>query len=280
MVRKPAMRVKRGDPTMDFARRGIIGRGDPREPRLRLDAHFAVHIAEVTEMLQIPNVSPARRRLNCRSLIAPMDWRKEQSICPPNLTPASSPCPTAATWNMRRCLVVDSADRLLAGMSQRLFVPTHDLPLFAPMAHGTRTLGSQDRDLLPRWLWKLPMPSPPLRALLRLPRRNIYLSPFSRPVRGWIAQQIMKIAACAESPTEIIMHVDSDGEFIRPFTANAVLRSDGLARFYRNPEKSNYQTHIAWRETACRLLGVEPDSASPGITSTCASSGAAPSCAA
>ena len=116
-------------------------------------------------------------------------------------------------------LLCESFDRFApTGISHRLFTPTHDLALFAPLAGGRRSLGSQDRDLLPRWLVKLPMPRPRLRDLLRLPRRNIYLSPFTPPVRGWIAQQMMKIAACADSPTEIIMHVDSDTAFVRPLT--------------------------------------------------------------
>ncbi len=101
------------------------------------------------------------------------------------------------------------------------------------------------------------MPRPRLRDLLRLPRRNIYLSPFTPPVRGWIAQQIMKIAACADSPTEIIMHVDSDTAFIRPLTLGAFGRADGKARFYRRPQKSELATHRLWRKAACGLLGLD-----------------------
>jgi len=162
-------------------------------------------------------------------------------------------------------MLCESVDRFVApAISHRLFVPTRDLALFAPLAGPRRTIGSQDRDLLPRWLWKLPLPEPRLRKLLCLPRRNIYLSPFGPPVRGWIAQQIMKIAACADSPTEIIMHMDSDGVFIRPLRMDALLRPDGKVRFYRDPKPSDLATHRLWRETAHHLLGLRPNSIEPG----------------
>jgi hypothetical protein len=162
-------------------------------------------------------------------------------------------------------MLCDSIDRFAPkNVAHRLFVPTPDQPLFAPLADARRGIGSQDRDLLPRWLWKLPTPNPRLRDFLRLPRRNIYLSPYGRPVRGWIAQQMMKIAACAQSPTEIIMHIDSDGVLIRPLTTDMLARPDGTVRFYRNPHKEVHATHTLWRETACRLLGLSPDSIDAG----------------
>ena len=162
-------------------------------------------------------------------------------------------------------MLCESVDRFGApAVPHRLFVPTRDLALFAPLAGPRRTIGSQDRDLLPRWLWKLPMPPRWLRELLRLPRRNIYLSPFGLPVRGWIAQQIMKIAAAAESPAEVVLHVDSDGVFIRPLTMEALVRPDGKVRFYRDPRPSDLATHQRWRETACRLLGLRPESIEAG----------------
>ena len=108
------------------------------------------------------------------------------------------------------------------------------------------------------------MPGPGLRRWLRLPRRNIYLSLYSPPVRGWIAQQIMKIAAAADSPTEIVLHVDSDGLFIRPLTLDFLMRPDGAVRFYRNPHCETHATHILWREVACRLLGLDAQTLDPG----------------
>jgi hypothetical protein len=162
-------------------------------------------------------------------------------------------------------LLCESLDKYAPkGLLHRLYVPTPDEKLFSSMASADRVIGSQDRELLPFWLVKAPMPGPRLRALLRLPRRNIYLNLRGKPVRGWIAQQIMKIAACADSPTEIIMHMDSDGVYIRPLTREMLVDGDGAVRFYRNPDLERLATHVLWREVAYRLLGVEPNSINPG----------------
>ncbi|WP_374544682.1 DUF6492 family protein [Rhodoblastus sp.] len=156
-------------------------------------------------------------------------------------------------------LLCESLDRFASpGMAHRLFVPTRDKALFAPLANAHRIIGSQDRDLLPFWLQKIPMPGPRLRDLLHLPRRNIYFNLYGPPVRGWIAQQIMKISAAADSPTEIVLHVDSDGVFIRPLPPEFLQRADGAVRFYRNPQAESRDTHVLWRAVACRLLGLDP----------------------
>jgi hypothetical protein len=157
-------------------------------------------------------------------------------------------------------LLCESVDRFAPEhFVHKLYVPTGDLALFAPFANARRTVASQDRDLLPRWMWKAPMPGPRWREWLRLPRRNIYLSLFGPPVRGWIAQQMMKIAAAATAETEVILHVDSDTLFIRPLSLDRLVRADGKVRLYRTPDKVDQPGHRLWHETASRLLGLTPD---------------------
>jgi hypothetical protein len=158
-------------------------------------------------------------------------------------------------------LLCESVDRFAsADFVHRLYVPTRDLALFAPLANARRIVRSQDRDLLPGWMRKAPLPGPRWRAFLRLPRRNIYLSLFSPPVRGWIAQQMMKIAAAAQAETEVILHVDSDTLFIRPLRLDHLVHADGKVRLYRSPDKIDQPGHRLWHETASRLLGLLPDS--------------------
>jgi hypothetical protein len=152
-------------------------------------------------------------------------------------------------------ILCESIDRFApANIGHQLFVPAQDMALFADLASPRRTIATQE-SLLPRWLWKIPLPGPEWRARLHLPRRNIYVSPFSPPVRGWIAQQIMKFAATAAAPTEIVTHVDSDNAFVRPLTLDHFVRS-GRVRLYRNPEKVELNTHRVWHATAGRLLGL------------------------
>jgi predicted dehydrogenase len=76
MVRTPAMKRKRGDPSMDFAR-GVADLAEAiRADRpARLDADFAVHIAEVTEMLQHPERFPRSAPVESSfAPIKPADW--------------------------------------------------------------------------------------------------------------------------------------------------------------------------------------------------------------
>ncbi|WP_018181869.1 DUF6492 family protein [Kaistia granuli] len=152
-------------------------------------------------------------------------------------------------------MLCESVDRFVPEtIPHSLYVPRADIPLFADLASDRRTIGAQE-DLLPRWFVKLPLPSPEWRRRLHLPRRNMYVTPYSPLVRGWIAQQIMKIAATACASAEITVHVDSDNNFIRPLRLEHLAR-DGQVRIYRNPEMVDLETHRVWQEAAGRLLGL------------------------
>ncbi len=154
-------------------------------------------------------------------------------------------------------LLCETADRFVdPQIAHVIAVPKADLPLFAPMAHEHRRIIAQE-DLLPGWLLKVPLPSPAWRRRLFLPRRNVYLSLRGRPVRGWIAQQLMKIAAAASIDADIVVHIDSDAAFIRPTRPQDFLL-DGKARFLREPGTGNSPMHAAWHRAASRLLGLAP----------------------
>jgi len=154
-------------------------------------------------------------------------------------------------------LLCETIDRFApADMVHWLYVPKADVALFADLASPRRRIATQE-SLLPWWFAKAPLPGPEWRARLRLPRRNIYVTPFSKPVRGWIAQQVMKIAAATQADTEIVVHVDSDNAFIRPLRMEDLAR-DGRARLYRHPEMVARASHRMWHEAAGRLLGLDP----------------------
>jgi uncharacterized protein DUF6492 len=78
-------------------------------------------------------------------------------------------------------------------------------------------------------------------------------------VRGWIAQQLVKLAAAAAAQTDIALLVDSDMVFVRTFTGSTFYR-DSAARFYRLPGAidGNFPRHILWHKVARRLLGLSP----------------------
>ena len=154
-------------------------------------------------------------------------------------------------------LLCRSIDRFVPEeISHSLYVPARDIPLFAPLTTGRRAILAQE-DLLPRWFWKAPLPSPKWRARLRLPRRNVYITPVSLPVRGWIAQQIMKISATLQARTDIVAHLDSDNVIIRPLTAAHLIRN-GKVRFHADPAVVGLESHRPWYIAAARLLGLPP----------------------
>lgn len=153
-------------------------------------------------------------------------------------------------------LLCESIDRFVPEtIPHTLFAPESDMALFAPLASARRVIRSQE-SLLPRGFWKVPLPGPAWRRRLRLPRRDIFLTPCSPPVRGWIVQQIVKLAATAESDRAIVVHVDSDNAFVRPLKAGYFLR-DGRVRFYRSPRMVSRDSHRVWHRVAGRLLGLE-----------------------
>ena len=152
-------------------------------------------------------------------------------------------------------LLCETVDRFVPdGIPHVVAVPRTDMPRFADLANARRQVVAEEA-LLPSWLHKLPMPSREWRKRLRLPRRNIYLSTRGRPVRGWIAQQMMKLAAAAQVETELVLHVDSDTAFVRPLELES-LWHDGKARLLRRLGHANLPTHQPWHRSASRLLGI------------------------
>lgn len=149
----------------------------------------------------------------------------------------------------------DSIDRFVPPeIGHTLYVPRRDLGLFAPLTSARRRLATQE-SLLPGWFVNLPMPPQPWRGRLRLPRRNVYLTPYSLPVRGWIAQQIIKIAAACAAEGEIVVHIDSDNALIRPLTLDRLAHGE-LLRLYRSPVMIGEASHRRWHRAAGTLLGL------------------------
>ncbi|MDX1115363.1 hypothetical protein GOL31_26665 [Sinorhizobium medicae] len=77
------------------------------------------------------------------------------------------------------------------------------------------------------------------------------------PVRGWIAQQLIKLEFVARSQDSVVLLVDSDVTFIRPFSADTFHRH-GEVRFFRAVDAihAGLPRHICWHRVARELLGV------------------------
>jgi Family of unknown function (DUF6492) len=130
-----------------------------------------------------------------------------------------------------------------------IIVPPRDVALFRRLA-GPRARIHAETDFLPRSF----RPLPGLNLSVNLRR------PFP-PLRGWILQQIIKLAAAARSDADVVVVVDSDIEFIRPFTADT-FRRDGAVCFYRRPGAvdQGLPRHLTWHRRGRSLLGLPPGS--------------------
>jgi len=128
-----------------------------------------------------------------------------------------------------------------------IVVPRSDLQLFGRLA-GPRVEIRCEAHLLPR-------------SFVRLPFANIMVNlgrPFP-PVRGWIQQQVIKLAAIAASEDDVVLVADSDVEFVRPFAPEMFVR-DGSVRFFRKPDQIDRRLsrHMIWHRVARELLGLPP----------------------
>jgi len=138
-------------------------------------------------------------------------------------------------------------DNSPATVQHHIIVPRSDLKLFGGLA-GPRTHIQCEDDFLPR-------------TFVRVPFINIKLNlrrPFP-PVRGWIQQQVIKLAAVAASEDDAVLIADSDVEFFRRFTAETFVR-EGKVRFFRNPDRIDERLprHLIWHRVARALLGLPP----------------------
>jgi hypothetical protein len=144
---------------------------------------------------------------------------------------------------LNRSVLDNSPDAI----QHHIVVPRSDLKLFRRLA-GPRTHIRCEADLLPR-------------AFVRVPLSNIMIN-LGRPlppVRGWIQQQVIKLAAIAASVDDVVLVVDSDVEFVRPFAAQMFVR-DGAVRFFckRNQIDKRLPRHMTWHRVARTLLGLPP----------------------
>ena len=143
-------------------------------------------------------------------------------------------------------LLVESVQRCSPGLRHHLIVDHRDLKHFRHL--GDRATIITSEDLLPWWMHRLPG------------RRSLWLSLRSRPARGWIVQQIRKIAAAAQVP-DVAIFCDSDVAFVRSFQPSLALSSGDTVGLL-DVEFVNDDIR-RWTDSAHKLLGLEPAAAPP-----------------
>jgi hypothetical protein len=126
-----------------------------------------------------------------------------------------------------------------------VFVPLADKPLFAQY-ESARTRIWTSSELLPR-------------RYLRVRRSDSYINarrPWP-PVRPWITQQAIKIAAAAQLEARVVLVADSDVVLVRPVTADRFF-IDGRLCLYREEKgvTEDMTRHVLWHGVARKLFGL------------------------
>ena len=148
-------------------------------------------------------------------------------------------------------LLVESVQRCCPGLAHHLIVDHRDLKHFRHL--GDRATIITSEDLLPWWIHRLPG------------RRSLWLSLRSRPNRGWIVQQVLKIAAASQPTADVSIFCDSDVAFVRTFDPVHTLCSERQGAEHGGGESTVTLLDVefvndevrAWTNVARRLLSIE-----------------------
>jgi hypothetical protein len=113
--------------------------------------------------------------------------------------------------DLERCeLLVESLDRFGPAFNHYVIVDRADMAAFAHLA-STRTILIEAEIIIdPRFI--------------RIPwKGSSWYHWRALPMRGWISQQVYKLAAVNVVPEDILVMTDSDTTFVRPFTVDNFL---------------------------------------------------------
>lgn len=123
-----------------------------------------------------------------------------------------------------------------------IIVDRRDLQLFSQLKKpGTEIITVE--SVIPWWIQRIPG------------LKNGWLSLKTIPIRNWIIQQIVKIGIAEHVRENILVFVDSDTAFFRPFNLESFIQS-GQIRLFREPSIDTQETHLKWHRTAHKLLGL------------------------
>lgn len=161
--------------------------------------------------------------------------------------------------DLERCrLLCETIDAHVSGFTRHYILVEHrDVELFRQLASPSRTI-LDERDLLPSWIRSFPDP-------FSLGRKRIWLSLRTKPLRGWHAQQLRRIAIASHVEEDALFYVDSDVAFLKPFSADRLWRGTDARLFRRDdalvgPGNGDQKT---WSRNAGKALGIDRPVVSP-----------------
>jgi hypothetical protein len=159
---------------------------------------------------------------------------------------------TPTYWrDLESCeLLCESVDRYVNSFTRHyLIVADQELPLFRKF-NSARRVALPASQFLPPWLKSLP-------GFIQRNRRRYWWSFRSKPVSGWLIQQLLKIGAAATLPEQRYCILDSDVVLFRPFDLAALAAPNRTPLFsISHAIAADAPLHARWVSAGHRLLGL------------------------
>lgn len=157
--------------------------------------------------------------------------------------------------DFERCaFLCESMDQRLQGdWTHYLLVADIDREIFSQLENNQRKVITESQ-IFPLWCRSFPDPISSRHA-------RVWLTPFSRPLRGWHAQQLRRFAIARYINEDTMLTLDSDVVVVKNYHVDDLGDADAV-RFYRNEDAfdDGMQEHLLWSKNAGRLLGIsEPE---------------------
>ena len=153
--------------------------------------------------------------------------------------------------DFERCrLLSESVDKFsLSPIDHYIIVDRKDYKLFQQLEASNRTILTVE-SILPWWIYKIPAIG------------NGWFSLKTMPIRNWLIQQIVKLEIANWISEDILIFVDSDVVFVRPFEHNQFVKNDRVRLFREAVPVTEWRTETAikrkWFNTVHGLLELPP----------------------
>ena len=147
------------------------------------------------------------------------------------------------TPDLGRCeLLVESLDRFAPETRHYLLIDSHEIGKFKHLA-SARTIIVPSEEVIDSRFTRLPG------------ARGFWVSWRTPPVRGWIMQQLRKLASPKVVTEDVIICVDSDTAFVRPFTRDLAFEGAKIGLL-----DVDYVEGMVprWTSIAAGLIGIDP----------------------
>jgi hypothetical protein len=155
--------------------------------------------------------------------------------------------------DLERCALLNrSLEACAASFEHWIVVDRGDLPLFRHL-QSNRTNVVAKEEVLPCWVRRVDT------LKIGLPS-NLWVQARGRPVRGWLLQQLVKLAIAERVSADVVVYADSDVVLIRPFFVDTVVDGAGRVRLYERPDcvDNAMPDHVRWHRSSEKLLGIGP----------------------